>query len=295
MSNPAHHHVKHPAPRTAAAVRVTETLSRGLAERVLDVLARQGERYRTGLVDVLPQRARSKKSICRARQSFIDLGERTKLIQVIGSTANDRQVTVCQFVPHVVAVPDGPRRPALCFVLHQYVIGRHGIQPGPDCGVALTASAHAVERLFLRLNTLALDAVVAELQDAMLLALPLWTVGLSLRLRQVALPTSSGVFICDLDPHRPYLTAKTWIGHAGLGPRWASVVAALARALVAGGGVAALAEALGSGIGAALDDERSVVFAQLAEALASFPWLREPYVPRPDAVGDAWKAYAAAH
>ncbi len=294
MSDIAHHDPGRAPAQGTRRVRVTETLSRGLADRMLDVLGQQGERYRAGLREVLPQHARNKKTICRARQAFVDLGERTRLIQVIGSTANQRQVTVCQFVPHLIA-GHGTQASALCFVLHQYVITRHGIRPGPDCGVALIAGAHAVERLFLRMNTLDPAAVVAELQDAMLLALPLWTVGLSLRLRQVALPTSSGTFLCDIDPDRRYLAAKTWIARPGVGARWASVVSALDRTVRASGGPMALAETLGTGIAQALDDDGSILFAQLAEALAAFPWLRDAYAPRPDVIGDAWKAHVAKH
>ncbi|MEP7208078.1 MAG: hypothetical protein ABI920_14150 [Casimicrobiaceae bacterium] len=270
---------------------MNESLSRGLADRFLDVLAQQGDRYRTGLRDLPWHPPSNKKAIGRIRQTFIQLGERTNLIQVIGSTANARQVTVCQFVPHVLGAGSGRAAP-LRFVLNQFVISRHGIGTGPDCGVALAATEHAVERLFLRLNTLDLGAVVGELQDAMLLALPLWTVGLSLRLRQVALPTSSGAFLCDLDPDRPYLRAKTWIANPQMSLRWRRVVNAVDSAVGSAGGPTALAEVLGVGISQSLDDEGARVFALLAEALASHPWLRNPYVPRVDIVGDAWKRYA---
>ncbi|MEO5699016.1 MAG: hypothetical protein ABIS17_15140 [Casimicrobiaceae bacterium] len=280
-----------PRPTARLPVRVNESLSRGLADRFLDVLAQQGDRYRIGLRAMPWHPPSNKKAIGRIRQTFIQLGERTHLIQVIGSTANARQVTVCQFVPHVVGGSAGRTAP-LRFVLNQFVISRHGLGTGPDCGVALAATEHAVERLFQRLNTLDLGAVVGELQDAMLLALPLWTVGLSLRLRQVALPTSSGAFLCDLDPDRPYLRAKTWIANPQIGLRWRQVINAVESAVEAAGGPTALAEVLGTGISQALDDDGARVFAQLAEALASHPWLRNPYVPRVDIVGEAWKRYA---
>ncbi len=278
-----------PLPR----VRVNDTLSRGLATRALAVLGAQGARYRAGLLDVIRPRVCNKKAITRATHEFTQLGERTKLIQVIGATPNQRQITVCQFVPDVLA-GDGQRRPALRVVLHQFMITRRGIQAGPDFGVALIATDHAVERLFLRLNTMDLGAVVAELHDAMLLALPLWAVGLPLCLRQVALPTSSGTFLCDLDPQRSFLCAKTWIPYSTLGPRWAPVATAISSAVAAAGGPASVAATLSVGVAQSLDDEDNALFGQLGDALASYPWLRETYAPRSDPLKDAWKAHSGA-
>lgn len=271
-------------------VRVTDTLSRGLAARVLAVLCKQGNLYRAHLPEVLRPRVRSKKAVGRAKQQFLELGERTKLIQVIGSTPNQRQVTVCQFVPEI-AVHDGQRR-ALQLMLHQFILTPRGIQPGADYGVAFMATEHAVERLFLRLNTLDLGAVVTELHDAMLLALPLWVVGLPLRLRQVALPTSSGAFVCDVDPDRSYLCAKTWISHGSLGARWSPVVDAVTAAVGTAGGASRLHTTLCMGVAQSLEDPDNNLFAELAEALSTYPWLRETYTPRADPVGQAWKAHA---
>ena len=281
-----------PGGSAAAGIRVNESLSRGLATRAFEMLAKQGDKYRANVRSVLRPRVRSKKAIGRVTQELKLLGERAKLIQVIGSKPNQRQVTVCQFVPQVITDDDGKRR-ALQFMLHQFVITQRGMHVGDDFGVALTATDHAVERLFLRLNTMELGAVFDDLHDAMLLAMPLWAIGMSLRLRQVALPTSSGTFLCSLDPDRSYLLAKTWIDHRSLGGRWAPVVNGIRRAVAKAGGTDSLATTLSLGIAQSFDDSDNRVLAELGEALSSHPWLREAYAPRADPVGDAWKSHAA--
>ena len=274
-------------------VRVNPSLSRGLADRAIDVLGRQGDKYRASLCSVLSRRARNKKSIGRMRQQFIQLGERTKLVQIIGSTPNGRQVTVCQFVPKLADTE--PHRRSLDFVLYQFVLSRHGLAPGPDFGTALVASEHTIQRLFLRLNTLDLGAVLRELHDAMLLALPLWVIALSLKLHQVPLPTSSGAFLCQVDAEHSHLVAKTWVPHSHLSARWLPVISAITEGVASSGGYSALAVALCAGIEQSLDDDSGTLFQQLAEALAGYPWLRSPYAPRVDRLAAAWRAYEASN
>lgn len=268
---------------------VNPSLSRGLADRAVAVLAAQGNRYRAESLPILRRRIRSKKSLSREAADLVQVGEHCRLIQVIGKSPNGRQVTIGQFVPDRVQRFGDHSVAAIRFDLWQYVLSTRGMSPGPDWGRALVANEHAVERLFLRLNTLDLGLVSTELHDAMLLALPLAAVGRLLGLQQLALPTSSGAFLCDLPSGRDYMIAKTWVGNGGLGARWEPVVSRLRSAVVGAGGETSLAECVAIGTTAALSDSESPLSANLTNALATFTWLRTPYTERDDPVGEMWK------
>jgi|APFre7841882724_1041349.scaffolds.fasta_scaffold10890_1 hypothetical protein len=267
---------------------INQTLSRGLAYRAVSVLAAQGDRYRAGLAPIFRRRFRSKKTVTQVVARLERLGERCRLIQVIGRTPNGRLVSVCPFVPVRLFPEDHRRRGIVGFDLYQLVVSVRGALPGPDWGPQLAASEHAIERLFLRLNTLDLGAVSEELHDAVLLAIPAVIAGRALGLRQLALPTSSGAFLCDLTADRGQVIAKTWLSDCALGTRWNLVVAQVRDAVLATGGVETVAGFLAMGMDGPLAGQPHALVEALQQALAPFGWLREEYTPRPDPVGTTW-------
>jgi hypothetical protein len=270
----------------SSSVHVNRSLSRGLADRAFAALQRQGERYRKGIESSLRERVRTKKAVARATRALTQLGERLCLIQTIGRSPNARHVSIGQFVPYISS-----RHGHRCaeFVLQSIELSPAGVHLGLDVGRILAAREHAVERLFQRLNTLALGKATRELHDGMLLSLPLCDVALELDLHQLALPTSSGAFICDVDPHRECLDARTWLDDDSMGERWGPVVAQLRAALASAGGETALAVVLSVGLAAARADDETGLFRHLRAAVSPFGWLEQTYVPRPDPVGDRWK------
>lgn len=123
--------------------------------------------------------------------------------------------------------------------------------------------------------------------DARLLALILQAAASELHLRQVALPTSSGTFLCHLDDGASTLRARTWIDNDSMGPRWTPLVAGLRSAIGAGGGEPALALALSKGMAASREEDPEL-HAAVRRLLERHAWLREPYVRRPEPVGEKW-------
>jgi hypothetical protein len=267
---------------------VDRSLSRGLAYRAFSVLVSQGERHRAGFAPIFHRRFRSKKTVNQVVARLENLGERCRLIQVIGRTPNGRLVSVCQFVPVRLPKETDRKDGVLGFDFYQVIVSVRGAVPGTDCGIRLAACEHAIERLFQRLNTLDLGAVSEELHDAMLLAIPVAIAGRALGLRQLALPTSSGAFLCDLTAGDGKVVAKTWLSDCALGTRWNPVVARVRDAVRATGDVEALAGFLAMGMNGPLVDQPHPLALALQQALAPFGWLREVYTPRPDPIGERW-------
>lgn len=261
---------------------VTESLSRGLADRAVAVLDEQGRRYYSQLRS-MSRRICNKKGLGQYVRDVALLGERSRLIQVVGKTPNERQACICQFVPSRSASEREIR-----FDLCQYVFSIRGAIPGQDWRTAVVVNEHAVERLFLRLDTLDLGAVFDELHDAMLLAIPTAMVARSLGLRQVALPSSSGTFLCDVGDSDG-LIARTWLSESSLNGRWHPVVRGVRDAIGAAGGERLLAEFLALGIAGPLADQVHTVPTLLHDVFGRFEWLHEPYSRRPDPAGEVWE------
>ncbi len=167
---------------------------------------------------------------------------------------------------------------------------RLGIWRGSDSGDVLEVDEHAVERLFLRLNTLTLASVADELRDAMLFTLPLTEVAERLSLRQIALPTSKGAFLCHYDPESRILLAKTWLPADAMGPRWDYVRRAIRETNEKCGGEEELARLFGTGMKRAIADGDCRAVERLVSSLSKILWLKEEYLPQPDVVGDIWDA-----
>ena len=267
---------------------VDRSLSRGLAYRAVSVLSAQGDRYRAGFAPIFRRRFHSKKAVTQVVSQLANLGERCRLIQVIGRTPNGRQASVCQFVPVRLSHEDHWKDGIVGFDFYQVIVSVRGAIPGPDFGTQLAACEHAIERLFLRLNTLDLGAVLEELHDAMLLAMPAAIAGCALGFRQLALPTSSGAFLCDLWAGSGQVVAKTWLSDCALGTRWSPVVIRVRDAVRVTGGVEALAGFLAMGMNGPLAAQPHPLVAALQQALSPFGWLKDEYTPRPDPIGARW-------
>jgi hypothetical protein len=178
----------------------------------------------------------------------------------------------------------------------------HGRQRPLPTGVALLeVMPHAVERLFQRLNTVDHAAMQEELLGGLMLVMPLKVSSDALGLRQAAIPTKHGAFICQCDGHDKWI-AHTWIqdGDARLGNdmsrRWAQVVGAI-RAVALQfakatkqGDVSCRFAAVGGNMGDMGIDRVATV---MTAALRPFHWLKEPYVPRADHRDEAWGAAQA--
>ena len=277
-----------PPPLPSSAAFVNRSLSRGLACRAVSVLATQGDCYRARFAPIFRRRFRSKKAVTQVVSQLANLGERCRLIQVIGRTPNGRLVSVCQFVPARLTHEDRRKDGIVGFDFYQVIVSVRGAFPGPDFGTQLAACEHAIQRLFLRLNTLDLGAVSEELHDAMVLAIPAAIAGRALGLRQLAVPTSSGAFLCDLTAGDGKVVAKTWLSDCALGTRWNPVVTRVRDAVRAVGGVDALAGFLAMGMNGPLAAQPHPLVEALQQALAPFGWLKGEYVPRPDPIGDRW-------
>jgi hypothetical protein len=270
---------------------VTSSLCRGLANEGLAALEVQGARFASGLNPILRQRLRTKKDLRRGVSELARLGEAAQIVQVIGRTPNERDVSISQFVPYTVTANGGPHRKQLRFYLVQTMFSvRRGIAPGSDSGDVLEVDEHAVDRLFLRLRTLTLSSVADELRDTLLLALPLALVAERLSLRQLALPTSNGAFLCHYGPEARLVIAKTWLPADRMGSRWAHVRSVIRSTNENCGGEAVLARLLGSGMKRSLAEGDCGVIESLMSPLSKIPWLKEQYLPRPDHSGDIWEA-----
>ena len=161
---------------------------------------------------------------------------------------------------------------------------------GSDCGNVLEVEGHAVERLFLRLKTLALQRVADELRDAMLFSLSLTEVVKRLGLRQIALPTSNGAFLCHFNSDSRTVVAKTWLPADGMGFRWNRVRSVIREVSEQYGGDDELARLLGSGVKRSIAEGDCGVIEALVKALSKIRWLKEQYLPRADVLGDVWEA-----
>lgn len=105
-----------------------------------------------------------------------------------------------------------------------------------DATAPVELGPHAVERLFLRLNTVDAGAVQEEIMQAMLYAYGMREAARRLGLRQLSLPTAHGSFLCEVEEGEP-LFARTWLrrndatrGTQTTAPKWDRINKALLRA-----------------------------------------------------------------
>jgi hypothetical protein len=265
---------------------IDKSLSRGLAERVLDEMSVLGRTYTRRVAQVFRMVPAKRHAVQHMARAVAAAGEACCLTQVIGNHPKWRWASSCAFIPHVQERNAAAERTMYFVPLRAYF---HVDRPSlldPEAPAVLAVNEHALERLFQRLNVQDPAAVKEELHDAICMALYLLNAARRARLRQVVLPTRSGAFLCSVEPAG--LVAKTWIAESA-GPCRHGEPMRLARDYFADVGGE---EGLGAEIGALpIHAPLSIIEAPagLVRALAGIAWLREAYVRRPDPVGEGWR------
>lgn len=159
---------------------------------------------------------------------------------------------------------------------------------------------HAIERLFMRLDTMEVQQIGNEITYALHLCCAMVLAAKALNLRQCVLPTASGAFLCTTEPGEEML-ARTWIKRndpagsmTNTSDKWVPVIEQVEAELLAfverhshsnvGEGVTKLCyAAVGSG------EEVNELRDGLVRALQPFWWLRDSYVPGTDRQGTLWQ------
>jgi len=264
---------------------IDKSLSRGLADRVLDEMSQLGRVYsgRVGQVfQTIPAKRHAVQDMARA---LAGIGEACCLTQVIGNHPKWRWASSCAFIPYVQQLEDSTERTMAFLAIRTYShvdrISLVDLKPVP----VLTVNEHALERLFQRLNVLDPAAVKEELHDAICMAVYLLNAARRSRLNQVVLPTHSGAFLCSVEAAG--LVAKTWIAASGEPCRRTEPMRLARHYFAEAGGEQGLGAEIGS---LPIDVPLSMIEPPhgLTQALSGIAWLQEPYLRRADPVGDAW-------
>jgi hypothetical protein len=170
------------------------------------------------------------------------------------------------------------------------LIGLEGLDPLSNT-VVLLIHAHALARLFLRLQSADRTDVQHEIGSTVLIGAAAAEACARLGLQQLVFPTQSGVFRCDLvrlDEEAVALAAKTWISSKTASARDEAVATSIVRTLVAWGQTVNPPELIPYLLMHAQVPEELVE--GLCAALAPHEWLKEPYVERPDHLSQLWAA-----
>lgn len=263
---------------------VNLTLARGLRSRTLDEYRNMAERFDSVLHEVLASARGAKWTAKRAKALLGLLSSRVSKRSFFTTIGESK---TCSDVHHFA-----PRVEGECLFIdcvHVEVHSRH-LPRRASVSVAMQLSPHAVERMFQRLRTVDAEEAQHELRTSLLFALPLRVAAKMLALKQVPVPTSHGVFLCNGHDKNP-LFARTWLrdnepdrGTRNISKRWERVVAALRkveadiRACSEGAAILHLA-ASGS------VEAMGIVVPALLKALEPFPWLGDDYVPGEDEQG----------
>jgi hypothetical protein len=269
---------------------VDKSLSRALADRVLEEMSRLASEYGSKLGAVLGKVPRKRTAVERQARDLAAAGEAAYLAQVIGRHPKWRWASTCAFIPHVHQQDAAAERTVdflpLRTALHVDRVGAFD----PNVVPVLAINEHAVERLFLRLNVREPAAVREELHDAIFMSIHLLNAARRAGLNQAVVPTRSGAFLCSIEANR--LLAKTWIAWSGQPCRHTEPARLARQYFQAAGGEHGLGIAIGS---LPLQAPFSSIEGPegLAPALAQIAWLHEPYARRADPVGDAWRAARA--
>jgi hypothetical protein len=144
----------------------------------------------------------------------------------------------------------------------------------------LTASGHALERMFQRRETLDWSQVREALSDALLISCAAGEAFDEKRFRQCALPAGDGLLVGRV--HGERLLLKTFLPGQDLAPRWAALLADYRALLNAYPETFGLAAACGHDL---VTDEIRACLARPRHA-----WLRMAYVPGQDPCKAAWAA-----
>ena len=268
---------------------IDKSLSRGLADRVLDQMAGLGMVYVAGCNRALRSFPRKRHSVKAVAEEMVAAGERCCLTQIVGSHPKWRWTSTCAFVPEIHTLPNCANNRTIAFrAVRTFSHVDRVTLIGNDSSIPLAIQEHAVERLFMRLNVQDAAAVREEMHDAMCLAIPVLGACRDLGLCQVVLPSRSGAFLCSLDPDGRSLVARTWIPKSDEPCRHSAVIQVIEKFHAESGGERGIAAEICSlPIDAPLD--ALVPAASLVRSLDRIAWLKEPYSPRPDPVGKAWR------
>jgi hypothetical protein len=264
---------------------VDKSLSRGLADRVLDEMTDLAKAYGARVGTVLAGTPIKRHAVQQKVRDLTVAGEKACLAQVISSHPKWRWASTCSFIPYVRG-QDASERIVAFLPLRTYI---HVDRPGtfdPNVTAVLAVSEHAIERLFQRLNAREPAAVREELHDAIFMAIHLLSAARRARLRQVVLPTHSGAFLCSVDANG--LVGNTWIASPEAPCRHTEPARLAKKYFQAAGGE----QGLGAAIGALpLEAPLSLIEPPdgLSAALSQIAWLQEPYTRRADPIGDAWR------
>jgi hypothetical protein len=269
---------------------VDKSLSRGLADRVLDEMSRLGAVYGSRVGAALSGVPRRRSTVQQKALVLAAAGEDACLAQVIGRHPKWRWASTCAFIPHVHQQEAGSERTIEFLSFRTLIhVDRAGVfDPSPM--PVLAVNEHAVERLFQRLNVHEPAAVREELHDAIFMAIHLLNAAMHARLQQVVLPTRSGAFLCTTERSR--LVAKTWVASSSQPSRHSEPARLAHEYFEVSGGEQSLGAAIAT---LPLQAPLSLIEppAGLSPALANISWLREPYSRRADPVGDAWRGARA--
>lgn len=268
---------------------IDKSLSRGLADRVLDEMADLARTYPAACRHALRSIPEKRHSVRAVADALLVAGEAACVTQIISTHPKWRWAGTCAFIPEVQRLEGGRMRTIAFQTVRIYAhIGR---LPLAQCetGIVLAVHEHAIERLFQRLNVLDAAAVREELHDAMCLAVPLLNASRQLHHQQAVLPTRSGAFLCTVDEDGAGLVAKTWIPRAEESSRHAGPSRIAKEYFIGSGGE----QGIGLEIGA-LPIATSLSAIQVPDSLLRelerTTWLRGPYERRPDPVGQLWAA-----
>lgn len=248
---------------------VNSTLARGLAGDLTEQLLIEGDAFYSALQTALARAMQGSASFNqkRANKLIADLHQCGRKAISAQFVAIDSRKTSCIFFA------SRGNAGHIDFTMSTLEVdGRHGFSAPRDV-VMFRATRHALERLYLRLRTLDFLPLATQLGSAMVAALNISRALDGLGVRQVAIPTTDGAFICTVD-EALVLTAVTWLSDEGMGARWGDVTRALR----------ACPDILNFG---------TASWTAIAAAMKPFAWLKEEYVPRTDPKGERWAAARA--
>jgi hypothetical protein len=270
------------------APTVNPSLSRGLADRILAEYADILPRFSDGIRKIGWKRLMKRSDVRRKYHDLVALTERLSLSAVAANHPRWRWATVFPLVPERREIEGRPHNRSLIFRLFplQMHVGMGCCVP-EDHREILEVSEHAFERLFLRLNSVDLEAIKDEIHEALCLSAHLRAAADSLQLKQIVLPTKSGAFLGDLPANTRAIRANTWIAYADANAKYEKVARGIASEFAVMGGGRLLGEAIGSlAYGATLADVE--VCDALVSELARHPWLKNQYEPGTDVHGLIW-------
>lgn len=176
-------------------------------------------------------------------------------------------------------------------VLTRYRVAPAAKRSSPvQAGTAGCLSLHAVARCLQRNGTLSWADVKPALADATAYLLLMTDVARVSGLRQIPVPAGNGLFVGDFQAEVESIMETYLVLDDSQFSRWTPVRNAVLGAVKAAG---LTPEAAYTATCFGRCPIRESAVSSIAQALASFRWLREDYNPRLDPVSAAWRDYRA--